>query len=329
MRKISIITPCYNEENSIRECYAAVKDLFRDLKGYDYEHIFADNASTDNTLKYLKDLAAADRRVKVIVNSRNFGPLRSCFNALLSCSGDAAVVMLAADLQDPPELIPEFIKRWETGYEIVYGIRKKREGSASLSLVKKFYYRLVNRTSLVDLPPDTGEFQFIDRVVIEALRKYDDYYPYLRGMIASCGFKSIGVEYLWQVRRKGESKSNLYHLVDLALNGLISFSNLPLRICILIGFLLAAGSIIYALSQLILNIIFYHQLVNPGMASLLVGIFFFTGVQLFFLGVIGEYISAIHFQVKRRPLVIERERINFNIPDRTNSSSPETGEGQR
>jgi len=317
MKIISIITPCFNEEQNVVECHEAVKRVFEGLEDYDFEHIFADNASTDNTLERLRELADRDKRIKVIVNSRNFGPLRSCFNALLSCGGDAAVVMLAADLQDPPELIPEFIKKWESGYEIVYGIRKKREGNAMLSLVKKFYYRLANQTSLVNLPPDTGEFQFIDRMVIEALREYDDYYPYLRGMIASCGFKSTGVEYTWQARKKGRSKSNLYHLVDLALNGLISFSNLPLRICILIGFLLAAGSIIYALSQLIINIIFFHQLVNPGMASLLVGIFFFTGVQLFFLGVIGEYISAIHFQVKRRPLIIERERINFNIPDGT------------
>jgi len=311
MKTISIITPCYNEANNVRECAVAVRDVFQNIEGYDYEHIFADNASTDDTLKQLKELAAEDRRVKVIVNSRNFGPLRSCFNALLSSSGDAAVVMLAADLQDPPELIPEFIKKWESGYETVYGIRKKREGSAILSLVKKLYYRLANRISLLHLPPDTGEFQFVDRVVIEALREYKDDYPYIRGMIASCGFNSIGIEYTWQKREKDHSKSNLYHLADLALNGLISFSNIPLRICILIGFLLAAGSIIYALAQLIINIIFFRQLVNPGMASLLVGIFFFTGVQLFFLGVIGEYISAIHFQVKRRPMVIERERINF------------------
>jgi len=311
MKTISIITPCYNEANNVRECAVAVRDVFQKIEGYDYEHIFADNASTDDTLKQLKELAAEDRRVKVIVNSRNFGPLRSCFNALLSSSGDAAVVMLAADLQDPPELIPEFIKKWESGYETVYGIRKKREGSAILSLVKKLYYRLANRISLLHLPPDTGEFQFVDRVVIEALREYKDDSPYIRGMIASCGFNSIGIEYTWQKREKDHSKSNLYHLADLALNGLISFSNIPLRICILIGFLLAAGSIIYALAQLIINIIFFRHLLNPGMASPLVGIFFFTGVQLFFLGVIGEYISAIHFQVKRRPMVIERERINF------------------
>ena len=312
MKIISIITPCFNEEQNVVECQEAVKRVFEGLKEYDFEHIFADNASTDNTLECLRALASRDKRIKVIVNSRNFGPLRSCFNALMSSSGDGAIVMLAADLQDPPNLIPEFIRKWEEGYEIVYGIREKRVGNPILSLVKKGYYRLANRASLIYLPPDAGEFQFIDRVVIETLRKYEDYYPYIRGMIASCGFKSTGITYTWEERRKGYSKSNLFHLIDLALNGLISFSNTPLRICIFIGILLAALSIGYAFSQLVLNIIFFRKFVLSGMASLLVGVFFFSGVQIFFLGVLGEYISAIHFQVRKRPLVIERERINFD-----------------
>ena len=312
MKIISIITPCFNEEQNIIECYEAVKEVFKGLKDYDYEHIFADNTSTDNTLKCLRELASRDKRVKVIVNSRNFGPLRSCFNALMSSSGDGAIVMLAADLQDPPDLIPEFISKWEEGHEIVYGIREKRAGNPILSLIKKFYYRLANQASLIHLPPDAGEFQFIDRIVIETLRKYEDYYPYIRGMIASCGFKSIGIKYVWGERKKGYSKSSIFHLIDLALNGLISFSNTPLRICIFGGILLAALSIGYAFSQLILNIIFFRRFVLSGMASLLVGVFFFSGVQLFFLGVLGEYISAIHFQVRKRPMVIERERINFD-----------------
>lgn len=315
MKTISVITPCYNEENNIRDCFQAVRDLFEKLDGYDFELIFSDNGSTDDTVNILRTIATEEKRVKVIVNSRNFGPLPSVFNALMSCSGDAAVVMLAADLQDPPELIPEFIKNWGNGYQVVYGIREKREGNALLSLVKKAYYRLANRFSLIHMPPDVGEYQLIDRVVIETLRKYDDYYPYIRGMIASCGFNSIGIPYTWRARKKGHSKSDLYHLFDTALNGIVSFSNVPLRICIITGFLLATLSILYALGQLVINVIFFRQFVFSGLASLLVGVFFFSGVQLFFLGIIGEYISAIHFQVRKRPLVIEQERINFNRND--------------
>ena len=314
MKTISVVTPCRNEEDNVRDCYEAVKGVFDGLEAYDFEHVFADNGSEDDTVPRLRELAAEDERVKVIVNSRNFGGLPSVFNALMSVSGDAAVVMLAADLQDPPEVIPEFIKKWEDGYEVVYGIRKKREGHLILSLAKRLYYRLANRFSFIRIPPDVGEFQLVDRVVVEALREYEDYYPYLRGMIASCGFRSAGVEYTWQARRKGKSNASLYHLLDMALNGFISFSNVPLRLCIIFGFMLSALSLAYAAVAFVVHLIYLRQLVLPGMASLLVGVFFFAGVQLFFLGVLGEYISAIHFQVRKRPLVIERERINFDAP---------------
>ena len=309
---ISIITPCYNEEDNIENCYEAVKKCFESgLSDYDYEHIFCDNASYDNTLNILKEIAKKDKRLKIIANARNFGPLRSLFNGVLHAKGDAVLVLLPADLQDPPELISDFVKKWEEGYQIVYGIRKKREENFLMTCIRKMFYRMVNKFAEFYIPPDVGEFQLIDKVVVEALRKFDDYYPYIRGMIASCGFKSTGIEYVWRARKRGFSKSSIYALIDLALNGLISFTNVPLRLCMLFGLILSGLSVLYAFTQLFISLIYYRQFAAPGIATLIVALFFFSGVQLFFLGVLGEYIGAIHFQVRKRPLVIEKERVNF------------------
>ena len=199
---ISIVTPCYNEEDNVPECYQAVKRVFAEsLPGYDYEHIFCDNASTDGTVRVLKDLAAQDGRVKVIVNARNFGPFCSTFNGLMSTRGDAVVVMLAADLQDPPETIADFVAKWREGYEVVYGIRRQREEGRGMRWTRKLYYRVVSQCSFISLPVDVGEFQLVDRVIIENLRKFDDHYPYIRGMIANCGFRTAGVAYTWKARQ--------------------------------------------------------------------------------------------------------------------------------
>jgi glycosyltransferase involved in cell wall biosynthesis len=314
-RCVSILTPCFNEGVNVRDCHAAVRALFDGpLRDYDFEHVFCDNASTDDTVAILREMAAAEPRVRVIVNARNFGPFRSAFNGLLSTRGDGVVVFLAADLQDPPELIVDFVRRWEQGFEVVYGVRKSREESAMRVLARKVYYRAVNKFASTTIPPDVGEFQFIDRKVVEALRQFDDYYPYIRGMIASCGFRATGVDYTWVARKRGLSKNRWYHLVDQGLNGMISFSNVPMRIALAVGFGLSGLSLLYAFVQLSINVIFLGQLVSPGIATLIVAIFFFAGVQLFFLGVVGEYVMAIHSQVRRRPLVIERERINFDPP---------------
>jgi glycosyltransferase involved in cell wall biosynthesis len=320
---ISVVTPVYNEEMNAQECYETVRGIFeRELPEYDHEHIFCDNASTDNTVAILRKLAAEDRRVKVILNARNFGPLRSNFNGVLAASGDAVVVFLPADLQDPPELIPQFVRLWEQGHEIVYGIRGKREEGLLMRSIRRLYYRMVTYAADIRIPPDVGEFQLVDRMVIAALRQHDDYYPYLRGMIAGCGFRSQGVSYTWRARKRGLSKGRLYLLIDQALNGLISFTNLPMRLSMLVGLLLSVLSIGYAVFSVIVNLIYYQKLAPPGIATLIVAIFFFSGVQLFFLGVIGEYVSAIHFQVRKRPLVIERERINFECPAAPESAPP-------
>ena len=310
---ITIITPCYNEELNVADCYESVKTLFnKELVQYDYEHIFCDNDSKDNTLRILKGLASADRNVKVIVNSRNYGPQRSTYNALLRARGDAVLVMLAADLQDPPEIIIQFAKKWEEGFEVIYGVRANREEHFIMKSIRRIYYRTLSRTSNIDIPIDAGEFQLVDRVVVDALRKYEDYYPYIRGMIADCGFRSIGIPYTWVTRKRGMSKNRLYHLVDQALNGLISYTNFPMRLCILVGSVISIASIIYSVVLLIINIIYFRDISAPGIPTLIVSIFFFSGVQLLFLGIIGEYISAIHQQVRKKPLVIERKTINFD-----------------
>jgi len=281
------------------------------LPQYDYEHIFCDNASTDETATLLRELAARDPRVKVILNSRNFGPANSLFNGIVSASGDAVLTMLPADLQDPPELLPTFVKYWEQGYEVVYGIRQTREESRLMAGIRKAYYRLVKRFANISIPPDVGEFQLVDKCVIQALRQFDDHYPYIRGMIASCGFRSIGVPFTWRARKRGFSKATSYLLIDQGLNGLISFSKVPMRLCLLGGFLLAGLSILFALFALIVNAVYYQELAPPGIPTLIVGLFFLSGLQFFFLGMLGEYVLAIHFQVRKRPLVIERGRINF------------------
>jgi glycosyltransferase involved in cell wall biosynthesis len=321
---ISIVTPCYNEEDNVADCHVAVRQLFeRQLPEYDFEHIFCDNASTDRTPEVLAGLAARDPRVKVIFNARNFGPFCSTFNGLTATSGDAVVVLLAADLQDPPELIVDFVRRWDQGYQVVYGIRQRREEGFLMRRVRRAYYWIVSKFADIDIPPNVGEFQLVDRVIIDNLRRFDDHYPYIRGMIANCGFKATGIEYTWKARKKGFSKNRLYHLVDQGLNGLVSFTKVPLRFCLFSGFLLSLCSILYAVVSLIIHVVHAGKLAPPGIATLIVAIFFFSGVQLFFFGILGEYIAAVHFQVRKRPLVIERGRLNFEqTAQGTNGEKP-------
>ena len=311
-KKISVISPCFNEECNVKECYKAVNAVFKEyLSDYDYEHIFTDNSSNDNTVNILRKIAADDKRVKVIVNSRNFGPLKSAFNGVLRSSGDAVLVMLAVDLQDPPELIPEFVEKWEEGFKIVAGSRREREEGIIMRNTRKLFYHLVLKLSYVSIPPYVGEFQLIDKVIVDKLREFDDYDPYIRGMIASCGYETIIIPYKWKSRKKGKSKLKLYQLFDIAFNGMISFSNVPMRGAIVLGTLISITSLTYAIIMLIINIIFYRIIAPPGIATLITALFFFSGVNLLFLGLLGEYICAIHSQVRKKPLVIEKETINF------------------
>lgn len=312
MRKsLTIITPCYNEEENVETCYQATKSVMETaLPGYDYEHIFTDNASSDRTYAVLKTLAAQDKRIKLIRNSRNIGALGNIFNALAFASGDATVVMLPADLQDPPEVIPEFVHHWENGAKIVYGIRTHRQEAWWLRTGRRIYYTLVRKFSNVQLIPDAGEFQLIDRLVLDEIKQVDDYYPYVRGLVARTAMPYACVPYRWGVRKKGLSKATLMVLIDQALNGIISSSKTPIRVCIFLGVLCSALSLLYAVLGLLLSIIFYGS-APAGIPTLIVAQFFFNGLILFFFGILGEYVSAIHEQVRRGPAMIPLDLVNF------------------
>jgi len=310
-KTISIVTPCFNEEEGVVACYEAIKDIFnRELEGYCREHIFCDNASSDNTVNLLKEIADKDPHVKIIVNSRNFGILKNTYNGVLSASGDAAILFMPVDLQDPPELIPTFVKKWEDGFEIVYGIRAQREEGVLLATARKAYYRLLSKLTYVDYPPDVGDFQLVDRCVLNAMKEIEDAQPFMRLMTFDCGFRSTGISYTWRSRKHGKSQNNLLHMFDQGLNGIISFSGAPLRMALVAGFVLAGLSLLYAISVLLLVLLGMVQS-QAGIPTIIIALFFFGGVQLFFIGVLGEYILAIYNQVRKKPLVVERERVNF------------------
>lgn len=315
MKTISIVTPCFNEADNVEACRDAVAALFAPgapLEGYGREHIFADNDSSDGTQDILRTLADSDPSMKVILNARNYGPFRSNFNALRSATGDAVVVFLPADLQDPAEMIPEFVRLWESGVEVVAGARVNRQEGVALRSCRAIFYRTVRSLSDIDIPVNVGEFQLLDRKVWEAVVSHDDHYPYIRGIIASVGFRRAIVPYTWAARRSGISKNNLPRLIDQALNGIFSFTNVPMRLCTFVGVAMAALCILYALASIGVYIA-RPELAPRGTMTLIVALFFLSGVQLAFMGILGEYVTSIHAQVRKRPLVIERERINMGL----------------
>ena len=320
MKTISIISPCFNEAENVGACHQAVKALFEpDGPLFDYrcEHIFADNASTDGTVEILRELAASDPAVKVILNARNYGPFRSNFNALRAATGDAVLVFLPVDLQDPPHMIPEFVKLWESGVEVVAGARANRRESLALRACRAIFYRLVRALSDVDIPIDVGEFQLIDRKVWKAVVQHDDHYPYIRGIIASVGFRRVIVPYTWEARERGLSKNNLPRLIDQALNGIFSFTSVPMRLCTFGG--IAMAGICFCYAALALGIWFIRPDLAPrGMTTIITALFFLSGMQLTFIGILGEYVTSIHSQVRKRPLVVERERLNMDSPASAN-----------
>lgn len=309
MPLISIVTPCYNEEENVEEVYRQVKEVFASLPEYGYEHIFIDNASKDRTVAILKRLASEDRNVKIIVNSRNFGHIRSPYHALLQSRGDAAI-FLVADLQDPPTLIKPFLEKWREGFKIVLGIKTQSRETPGMFLVRKLYYDLVSRLSEVELTKNNTGFGLYDRQIIEILRRIDDPYPYFRGLISDIGFESAKIEYTQPARMRGITKNNFYTLYDIAMLGITNHSKVPLRLSAMLGFLMSGLSLLVAMGYLVAKLLFWNYF-TLGMAPIIIGIFFFSSIQLFFIGIIGEYIGSIHTQVLKRPLVIEKERINF------------------
>jgi len=309
MKTISIVIPCFNEEGNVQATYDRTRQVFDDLPGYRYEMLFIDNASTDGTVTVLRQLASSDPDVRVIVNMRNFGPVRSPYHGFLQASGDAAVIM-SADLQDPPELIPEFIRKWEEGFLLVLGVKSGSEESPFFYAIRRCYYGVVSRLSDVELVRDFMGFGLYDRRVIDTLRAMPEPYPYLRGLICELGFPKTAVTYHQPSRKRGISKNNFYGLYDMAMLGMTNHSKVPLRLVTMMGFAMSFLSIGVGFCYLLFKLVYWDSM-SLGMAPLVIGLFVLSGIQLFFLGIVGEYVGAIHTQVLNRPLVVEKERINF------------------
>ena len=309
MRTISIVTPCYNEESNVDALYERITAVIDTCPDYAFEIIFIDNASTDNTVNLVKSLIKKDERVRLIVNARNFGHIRSPYYGLMQATGDA-VILMASDLQDPPELLPEFIKQWEAGFKIVAGVKTTSEESKLFFMIRKAYYKMVNRISNIKLITNFTGFGLYDKSVIEIMKGLNDPYPYLRGLVCELGFDVAEVEFNQPQRTRGITKNNFYTLYDIAMLGITSHSKVPLRMAVFAGFSLSALSLMMAFLYLILKLLFWNSFAF-GTAPLLMGLFFFASVQLFFLGLLGEYVGNLQTQVLNRPLVVEKERVNF------------------
>ena len=309
MPKISVITPTFNEQDNVADIYNSVKNVMSEL-GYDYEHIFIDNKSHDETVRYIKLLAIKDKHVKLICNTRNFGHIRSPYYGLLQSTGDASII-LAADGQDPPELIKEFIDKWESGYNIVVGVKKKSGEGFVKHYLRTLCYKVLSKLSDKPLVENFMGFGLFDKRVVDILRDMNDSYPFLRGMISDIGYDICEIEYEQPKRKNGKSHNNLYVLLDIALLGLTNNSKVPLRVATIGGVVISLVSFMVAGFYLVYKIINWDNF-TVGLAPLVIGMGFLGGVQLMFLGLIGEYVGAVYTQVMNRPLVIEKERINFD-----------------
>ena len=306
---ISIVTPCYNEEDNIDELCDRITHVLSNTP-YNYEHILIDNASTDSTVSKIKAKGGTDTRIKLIVNARNFGHIRSPYHALLQSKGDASI-LIASDLQDPPEIIAEFIKKWEEGYKTVLAVKPESAESPIMFGLRKVYYRIISKISEVPLVPNATGAGLFDNVVIDILRTIQDPYPYFRGLLCEIGYPIATVPFKQPRRKRGVTKNNFYTLYDIAMLGITNHSKIPLRLMAMSGFLLSILSLLVAMAFFIAKLIFWDSF-QLGTAPILIGIFFFGAIQAFFIGVLGEYIGSIHTQVRNMPLVVERERVNFD-----------------
>jgi glycosyltransferase involved in cell wall biosynthesis len=309
LKKISIISGAYNEVENIEEFVDRLHKVIKSLPQNGFEVIIIDNASIDGTDEKLRTLASRHSWLKVIINARNFGHIRSPYHALMQASGDA-VIGLASDLQDPPEMIPQLIAEWEKGAKAVVCVKESSEESPLFFFIRRAYYALVTKLSETQLIQNTTGFGLYDKAIVDYCRKVADPYPYFRGQISEIGLPIKEIPYRQPLRKRGITKNNFFTLYDLAMLGITSHSKVPLRLAAMLGFSMAILSLLVALVYLIYKLIFWYSL-PVGTAPLVIGLFFFASVQLFFIGILGEYIGAIHTQVLKRPLVVEKERINF------------------
>lgn len=311
MKKISVLIPAYNEEENVIPISKAVEEMFRkDLKEYDYEIIFIDNDSTDSTRKLLRDLCAENNKIKAIFNAKNFGQFNSPYYGLMQTTGECTV-LLCCDFQDPIEMIPQFVREWENGYKIVCAIKTTSKENKIMRFLRTIYYKMIKGMSDVEQIEHFTGFGLYDRSFIEVLSKLDDPTPFLRGIVAELGFKRKNIPYQQQKRAAGKTHNNWMTLYDAAMLSFTSYTKVGLRIATIFGFIFSAISLIVALIYLILKIIYWDRFV-AGTIPILLAVCVLGSVQLFFIGLLGEYVLAINKRVMKRPLVIEEERINFN-----------------
>ena len=309
MKLISIVTGTFNEAGNIQEFISRVEAVLKPLAQYDYEIIVIDNASKDGTQDILRREAAANPKLKVIINARNFGHIRSPYHALMQAKGDAAI-FLASDLEDPPEMITQFLEKWEQGFKAVVGMKEKSEEAPLFFFLRRCYYAVVYGLAETKVIQNFTGFGLYDRAILDYCRKIQDPYPYFRGLITEIGLPTVTVSYVKPLRKRGITKSNFYVLYDLAMLGITSHSKVPLRLATMLGFAMSFMSLIVAVVYLIYKLLFWANF-TVGVAPIVIGLFLYSSVQLFFIGIVGEYIGAIHTQVLHRPLVVEKERINF------------------
>lgn len=306
---VSIVTPCFNEEGNVEILHEQIVAAMAELPEYEYEHIYIDNSSSDQTVPLLRKLASQDKHVKIILNSRNFGHIRSPYYGLLQAEGDA-VVCMASDLQDPPSMLKDFLEKWEEGFKVVMGVKTSSKESKISYIFRTLYYKLLAKLSDIQLVENFTGFGCYDHQVVEILRQMNDPYPYFRGLIADIGFPVAKIEFIQPKRKNGITKNNFYTLFDLAMLGFTNNTKIPLRMATMFGFFSAVVSFMIGLFYLVYKLVNW-QFFQLGSAPIVIGLFFFGAIQLLFLGIVGEYIGAIYTQVLHRPLVIEKERINF------------------
>lgn len=307
---ITIVTPTFNEQDNIEKVYNSVKTIFKEIPDVNYNHLFIDNASKDNSQNILKKIASDDKNVKVIINRTDYGHIKSPFHAIRETNSDATI-FLVCDLQDPPSLIKEFVQKWKNGSKLVLGVKKTSKENSFVFFIRKVFYKLLNFISSENLQENFLGFGLYDKEVVDYLKKIEDPEPYLRGLVIESGFKPEIVKYDQDKRQAGLTKNNFFTLYDLAMIGITSYSKAPLRIIILISFLLGVISFSISLVYLFYKLFFWNDF-QVGIAPLIILFTFLFSIVLFFLGMIGEYILSIHIRLRKRPLVIEKERINFD-----------------
>lgn len=306
---ISIVTPCYNEEDNITEIIVQIRQVMQSLPGYRYEHIFIDNASSDKTVDKLKSEAKIDNNIKIIVNSRNFGYIRSSMYGIYQATGDA-IILIVADLQDPPEMIEEFVAKWKEGNDAVIGVKTTSDENKWMYKVRGSYYRVLSKMSENPVVEHFTGFGLYDKKVISAIKSINDPYPFFRGLLSEVGFKVSRLEYNQPSRQRGSTKYNFYKLYDIGILGIISNSKIPLRFAVFAGAAFSIFSLLVGLGYFIVKMAYWDSM-EVGIAPLIIMSSLMFSVMLLFLGIIGEYIGAIYTQILDRPLVFEQEKINF------------------